>query len=162
MSINYLSNIEFRFSIKRLPNTEFYIQGVTMPGINSGFTTQPSPMRNIFRPGDKLEFEDLVLRCVVDENMASFREVWDWLVGITKPVEFDQYKTIKEGDDGIYSDATLTILNSAKNPHLEINFKDLFPIGVSNIDLDTKQTDMVPPTVEFTFKYGTYDINILS
>lgn len=157
MTVNYLSTIEFRFKINRLPNTEFYIQGVTMPGISSGFTTQATPMRMIYRPGDKLEFEDLSLTCVVDEQMKTYREVWNWLVAITKPTSFDERAAIESTAEGVYSDATLVLLNSSKNPSIEISFKDLFPISVSAIEFDTKQTDRIPPTVTYDFKYGTYD-----
>ena len=161
MNVNYLSNIEFRFTINRLPNVEFYIQGVTMPGISSGATIQPSPFKNINRPGDKLEYEDLTLKCIIDEKMEAYFEVWNWLIGITKPLEFGQYKRTKESEEGIFSDATLTILNSNKNPHVEVNFRNLFPTSVSSIDFDTKQTDVEPPMVDFTFKYGYYDFKTL-
>jgi len=159
---NFLSNIEFRFSLSRLPNVEFFVQSATLPGINSGYTTQPAPQRNIYRHGDKLEFDELQITCVVDEDMQSYIETWNWLIALTKPISFDQYKQIKDSQDGLYSDATLTILNSSKNPKIEVLFKDIFPTNVSGIELDTKATDVEPPTVSLTFRYNTYDIKVLT
>lgn len=159
---NFLSSVEFRFTIKRLPNVEFFIQGANLPGINSGYNTQPTPFKNVYLHGDKLEYEDLVLTCIVDEQMQSYIETWNWLEALTKPKSFDQYRGIKESEDGLYSDATLTILNSSKNAKIEITFQDLFPVSVSGIDLDTKQTDLTPPTVQLTFRYNSYSIKVLS
>jgi len=159
---NFLSSVEFRFTIKRLPNVEFFIQGANLPGINTGYTTQPSPFKNIYRHGDKLEYDELILTCIVDEQMQSYIETWNWLESLAKPRSFDQYKAIKESEDGLYSDATLTILNSSKNANIEIQFEDLFPTAVSGIELDTKQTDVNPPTVTLTFRYNAYRINVLS
>ena len=156
MAINFLSNIEFRFNIKRLPTVEFYIQEVTMPGINSGFAQHATPFKILPRTGDKMEFEDLILRCAVDEKMVSYTEVWNWLVSITNPTSFDQRAALEASDDGIVSDATLMILNSSKNPAIEVDFINLFPISVSSIQFDLKQTEQVPPVVDFTFKYDSY------
>lgn len=160
--LNYLSSMEFRFSINRLPKTEFYIQSVTMPGINSGSTPHPTPFKTTYRHGDKLEYDELIVTCVVDERMEGYQEVWNWLVDLTKGRgRFTDYQKTKESDEGLYSDATLTILNSSKNANIEITFQNLFPVSVSSIELDTKQTDITPPVVNFTFRYDSYSIGTI-
>jgi len=159
-NFNFINPVEFRFTIQRLPNVEFYIQGVTLPDISSGYTTQFTPFKTIYHHGDKVEFGDLQMTIVVDEDMTSYLDVWRWLIALTKPEGFEQYNQLSTSDQGLYSDATLTIMNSNKNANIEVTFKDLFPISVGNIDLSTSQTDIAPPTVSLSFKYSSYDISV--
>lgn len=161
-NLNFLSPVEFRFVIARLPNVRYNVQSVTLPGISSGVTSLPTPFRPMSFPGDNLTYDELVLEVIVDEEMRAFTETWDWLVSITKPENFDQYKNILESEDGLFSDATLTILNSSKNPGVEVQFENLFPISVGSIQLDTKATDVNPPTSSITFKYSKYRVKTIS
>ena len=155
---NFLNPIEFQFEVKRLPNVEFYVQSVNIPDISSGVTTQQTPFKNIYRPGDKVEFGDLQITCAIDENMETYKEVWNWLIALTYPNGFEQYQALTEpSGDGLYSDATLIIANSSKNANIEINFRDIFPINIGSIELDTTLSDVTPPRVEFTFKYAYYE-----
>lgn len=158
---NYLSAVEFKFVIDRLPNVEFYVQRANVPGISSGFSTTTTPFKNIYGPGDKLEYDDLTVDVVVDENMSSYIESWNWLSSLTRPEGFDGYANIQNGD-GIYSDATLFILSNSKNPNIKIKFKDLFPISVGQIDLDTTAGDIDPPIATLTFKYLSYNIELVA
>jgi hypothetical protein len=85
------------------------------------------------------------------------------LIALTKPEDFEQYADlIKAGGDGIYSDATLTLLSSKKNPNVEITFKDMFPISVGSIALATNATDVVPPVVDMTFRYSSYSFKVIT
>lgn len=156
---NFLNPVEFRFSIKRLPNVEYYIQGIDVPGISSSSTDIPTPFKTLHAPGDKLTYNDLTLTVLADENLKSYRDTFDWLVAVTSPDSFEQYAGLLAGD-GVYSDATLTILNSNKNANIELQFKDLFPIEVSQISLSTTQSDVVAPTFSVTFKHAGYYIKV--
>jgi hypothetical protein len=93
--------------------------------------------------------------------MQSYIETWSWLIALTKPENFQQYQSLLDGD-GIYSDATLSILNSKKNTNIQIRFKDLFPISVGSISLATNQSDVNPSVVEMTFKYSSYDFDFIT
>lgn len=158
---NFLNPNEFRFTLSRLPNVEFFVQSVVLPDISSTPVEQPTPFKTIYRPADKIEFGDLTLTVLVDENMQSYLETWNWLIALTKPENFEQYSDLVSGD-GIYSDATLTVLSSKKNPNIQIRFKDMFPISVGSISLATNATDVNPPVVDMTFRYSSYDFDVLS
>lgn len=158
---NYLSPVETRFTIKRLPNVSFFTQSVSLPGLSSGETTVPTPFKNIPLHGDKLEYDALNMQVAMDENMNSFIEVRNWLIGMTNPNEFEQYANLLAGD-GMYSDATLIVLNSSKNPNIEVTFKDLFPTSLGEITFDTRDTDIPVPVCTMTFKFLTYDIKLSS
>lgn len=157
---NYLNPVEFRFTIKRLPATQFFVQSASVPGINSGTTEQPTPFKNLYRPGDKLTYDDFVVTVIVDEHLESFIETFNWIEGLTKPESFDQYANLIEGD-GLYSDATLTLVTNAKNPNVEITFRDMFPTGLGQITLNTNANSVDVPTVDITFRYNSYDIKVI-
>jgi hypothetical protein len=144
---NFLNPNEFRFTLA--------------PDISSNPVAQATPFKTIYRPADKIEFGDLSMSVLVDENMQSYIETWSWLIALTKPENFQQYQSLLDGD-GIYSDATLSILNSKKNTNIQIRFKDLFPISVGSISLATNQSDVNPSVVEMTFKYSSYDFDFIT
>jgi hypothetical protein len=154
---NFLSPIEFQFSIERLPNLQFFIQSVNIPDITSGMTERSSPFKKIYGPGDKLEYGELIISCLIDEQMETYKEVWNWLIATTYPNGFEQYRELQESGNGIFSDATLLIMNSSKNPNIEIKFTDVFPTSVGPIQLDTTDTDVTPPQVDFSFKFSHYE-----
>ena len=158
---NFLNSNEFRFTLSRLPHVEFFVQGVTLPDISSTPVEQFTPFKTVYRPADKIEFGDLTLTVLVDEDMQSYLETWNWLIALTKPENFEQYADLLSGD-GIYSDATLTVLSSKKNPNIQITFKDMFPISVGSISLATNQSDVNPPVVDMTFRYSSYSFTLLT
>lgn len=154
---NFLSPIEFALKIERLPNLEFFIQSVNIPDISAGVTERSTPFKKIYTPGDKVEYGELIVSCLVDENMETYKEVWNWLISLTYPEGFEQYKQLQNSEQGIFSDATLIIMNSGKNSNIEIVFRDMFPTSVGPIQLDTSNTDVVPPQVDFSFKFSYYE-----
>lgn len=155
---NFLSPIEFKLILDKLPNVEFFVQSVNIPGISSGATERPTPFKSLFEPGDKLSYDDFNISVACDEDMVAYREISDWLISITKPESYDQYKVAASTKTGLKTDGTLVILNSNKNGNVKIKFKDLFPVSVGSMQLNTTGTDVTPPTFEITFKYTSYDV----
>lgn len=158
MNYNFLSPNGFKFVIKRLPEVEFMVQGVSLPGLSSSAIEQPSPFKNIMRHGDKLTYEDLIVDIRVDENMESYKEIYDWMVGLTKPETFTQYSTLKT-TEGLYSDAALVVLNSKGNPKIEISFKDVFPISIGSLQFTTTSSSVDYVSTNITFKHDGYTIS---
>lgn len=155
---NFLSNVEFRMSIKRLPNTTFFLQNANLPGVSASSTEIPTPFKNIYRPETTLTYNELNATFRIDEDLVNYREIYDWIVGTTFPENFEQYKNLKESADGVYSDITLSILNSSKNVNRLVMFKDAFPLSLSDIDFDLTSTDIIYPTATVTFQYNGYTI----
>ena len=123
--------------------------------------TAPSPLNKYFEPGDELEYEDLTLEFIIDEDMKNYMEVHAWLVGLTSPQHTDQYKALKNSEFGIKSDITLTILNSHKNPTVQVTYYDCFPIGLSSVQMDATNSDVTYAVANANFKYNYYTMEIL-
>jgi hypothetical protein len=148
---NFLSSVGFRLSIKRLPNTSFYVQSVNIPGLDGGISELPNPFKTIYTPGDKVTFGDLVVTVRMDAKLKTYEEIANWMFGLYYPDSFEQFSDLQKGD-GLYSDATLTILTPKGNPMLDFNFKDIFPVNLGELQMDTAVSDIDMLTCTITFK----------
>ena len=162
---NMLSPVGFQFEIQRLPNMNFFVQSVTLPGITASTVDQPSPLRSVPIPGDKIEYSELEVTFKIDENMNNYIEVFNWIRALGFPDNQDQYKTLEDQPSytggGIYSDATLTILSSAMNPNIRINIQDLFPVTLSPIEMNATQPDIEYLEAIASFRFLGYSFTQL-
>ena len=158
---NFLSQNGFRFNVKRLPNVSFFVQTVNIPGVTMNADETQTPFNTIYRVGDRLTWDDLTLTIRSDEDLDAFSEIFDWMVAATKSAGFAGYQSLVDGDDGVYSDATLTILNSKKNSNKILTFRDIFPISLGAINMDVTPSDITYSTFDVTFKYNTYTLGSL-
>jgi len=166
---NFLSPVGFRFTLSKYPKVSFFSNKANIPGISLGVAIQPNPFRDLPVPGDKLDYDDLRLEFLVDENMENYRAIYDWLIGLGYPETMDQIDNLSKVDQyqkreiiNLYSDAILEVLNSNYNPVLKIKFKDLFPTSLNTLDFDATQRDYTYFTGVVTFKYTIYQIQSLS
>ena len=79
---NFLSPVGFKFALKRSPKTAFFCNQANIPDLNLGVTEQPNYLRQIPTPGDMIDFGDLNLRFLVDEDLKNFMEIQNWIRGL--------------------------------------------------------------------------------
>ena len=154
-STKFLSPVGFRFNVEFTPQTNWFLTAANLPGISLGEVNQPTPLMQTQVPGNDLTFEPLSVTFLVDENLNNWRELYDWLTGIGFPNDYNEYSDQKKNKQ-IYSDATLTILNSNMVPNYIIMFKDLFPINVSDINFDSGSADIEGIKATASFRYLSY------
>jgi hypothetical protein len=159
MQQNFLSPTGFRFSIKRLPNVAFFVQSATIPGISMNAIEYYTPFKTLEFASSKLAFEQFNINIRVDEYMESYNEIFDWMVGLAPTKSFDQHATLKTSDFGLYSDASLIILDSRQNPALEVTFHDIFPVSLGAVSLDTTTADISYISCSITFGHNGYKIS---
>ena len=161
-NINFLSPLGFRFKLKRAPNLNFFVTDVNLPQISLGNIELPTPFKIINIAGSKLEYGDFNLTFKLDEDMATYFEIYNWLVAIGFPESFTQYKGLKEAQRGtpnqLVSDATLTIMTSDMIPNIEVNFEDLFPTSIGDINFTTSDTDVNYISATVSFKYKIFHV----
>ena len=155
---NYLSPVEFRFVIQRLPYTTFFTQNVSLPGVSINPVEQGTPFKTLYFTGDRLIYDQVSVTFRVNENMDNYLEIYNWMVGLSFPDRFSQFANLEASEQGLYSDASLMIMSSGKTPNVQYKLKDIFPINLSNIDLDTTSGDIDYVTATATFQLGSYDI----
>jgi hypothetical protein len=159
MITNYLSPLEFVVTVKRLPNVQFFTQRATIPSVIMQPIDKPTPFKTIFETGDRVTYSELNLTFIVDEQMNNYIEIFNWIKGLTFPENFNQFKNIKESEEGLRSDISIVVMNSHKNPSIRIDYYDCFPISLSEVLLDTTQSDIVYPEATVTFQYNYFSIS---
>jgi hypothetical protein len=161
---NFLSPVGFKFTLAKEPKVAFFCNSAQIPDISLGTAIQPSYLKDIDVPGDKLSYGDFSLRFLVDENLENYMAIHNWLVGLGYPESTEQYKTFTTNEDGItdpkeaFSDGSLHILNSNYRDIAVVKFKDLFPIYLTSLEFEATDTDIQYFTAEVTFKYTVYNI----
>jgi hypothetical protein len=154
---NFFNAKNFDFTIKRLPNVQFFVQGASIPGLNIDTTIQASPFASINRPGNKLSYDELMVTIAIDEKLVGYKEIYNWMTGMTSPNNFTQYQEL-EASDGVFSDASLIVLNSKGNAIVEFKFANLFPVSMSSIQMSTTNSTTEYVTTNIGFRYTTFEI----
>lgn len=157
-NVNFLSPLGFKFSVKKLPHVNWFIQDVSLPGLTLGEAIQPNPFGYAYQPGDKINYDPLNILFKVDEDLKTWEELHNWLVGLGAPRSFEEYAANKRtGKDAIISDATLIIMNSVMNPKFEVTFRDMFPTQLGELQFSSTNSDVTYVTINATFRYLNYD-----
>jgi len=168
---NFLSPVGFKFSLKRSPGVAYFCNEANIPDMTLGIAEQPTYLRDIPVPGDKIEFGDLNLRFLVDEDLTNYMEIQNWIRGLGYPQSISEYQDLekkayiqqgfgkKRAD--IYSDGTLQILSNNLIPKFRVIFNDLFPYSLSTVTFDATDTDIEYFTAEVGFKYTIYTLTDL-
>ena len=161
---NFLTGVAFKFNLTKLPKVDFFSNSTRIPELNLELTRQPSYLKNIDVPGERLTFGDLTLRFLVDENMENYLSVYNWLTGLGFPETTKEFKELTTDKDGqkdpkeAFCDGSLRILNSNYREVGKVKFLDLFPTSLTSLDFDATNTDIQYFTAEATFKYTIYNL----
>lgn len=153
MITNYLSPVSFKIIVDRMPNVEFFTQRASIPGLSMGAPEQLSPLHRIYKTPDRIEYAELDLSFIVDENMDNYREILSWMEGMGTPESSDQRAALQSSKHGVVSDISIIIENSARKPNLKFTFTECFPIALSGVQLDVTGSDVVYPEVSVTMRY---------
>lgn len=158
---NFLSPLGYKFVLSRTPNLNFNVQTVRLPGLTLSSTDTATPFITVPNSG-KISYAPLTITFRVNEDMSDYFEIRNWMEGLGAPVSFDQYKNTKNSDDGLYSDATLVIMNSAMKGNLSATFYGLFPIELSDLQFTTMDTDVNYLECTVDFRYLRSEIGVLN
>ncbi len=159
---NYFSPLEFKVSIKRLPNVEFFTQRSMVPSISTSPIIQPTRFNPIFQTPDTVNFSNLDLTFIIDEDLNNYTEIFNWMISSAFPENHDQFNKIKNSPEGLFSDISVIIMNSKKNSNIEVSYKNCFPISLSDIQLNTTDNDVVYPEAIASFQYDSFSIKKLT
>lgn len=172
---NFQTASRFDFSVEKIPNVDFFVQTVKLPGITLGVAEEGTPFTKIPWPGDHITWEPLNITFKLDEEWKTWYEIHKWIIGQGFPEKFKQYYDLKHGLDKdldgnlivpigkpkpkighIYSDATLLIHTSHNNPNIKITFSDAFPVFLSPLNFQTNLSDEKYLTCTVDFRYTYY------
>ena len=180
--MDYASPIQFRFKCSKLPKVEFFCQTANIPGIGLGVAEVDTPLKTMPFPGDKVTYQDLAISFLVDENLENYKEIHDWIIGLGAPQNHTQFSDLRATssdrfpgtsssnaitgqatadplpESGMYSDATLTILNSKNIAVTEIRFHNIFPTSLGALSYNVQASDVNYLQTAVDFSYMYYEI----
>lgn len=158
-NLNYLQPTGFKVVIDRTkyPNMEYFVQSVSHPGAQ--LTPLELPVRRITSvplAGDKITFSEVSFNIILDEDMKSYREMFDWMTRIVNDgqVSASQRDTKKP----TYADITLHVLSSHNNTTQKIRYLDCVPTSLGDINFESTQGDTTYVTFNASFRFSQFEI----
>jgi len=168
---NFLHPNKYTLTFGRAPSVQYFCQGVSVPGISLGEVPRNTPFIDLYSPGEKAIYDIMNITFIIDEELSAWKEIHDWIRGMTFPVNFDEYKNLgaqaKNKQAAIrpefpqFSDATLTLHSSSYTPLYRFKFYDCFPTTLSNFVMNSADSPENPMTADATIRFSYYDIEKL-
>mgnify|MGYP003643926255 FL=1 len=158
-NLNYLQPTGFKVVIDRTkyPNMEYFVQSVSHPGAT--LAPVELPVRRITSvplAGDKMTFSEVNFTIILDENMTSYTEMFDWMSRIVNDGQ------VSPRDRGskvpTYADITLHVLSSHNNTVKKIKYNDCVPTSLGNIEFTSTSGDVTYLTFDCSFRFSQFAI----
>ena len=157
VNTNLLQPTKYLLTFSRLKTVTYFCQSVNIPSVTLGEVERPTPFLDLYSPGTKLIYDPFDVTFLVDEELASWKNMYDWFISIANPEGFKGRNQSSEiqGNKNM-SDATLTILSALNNPLVRIQFYNCFPTSIGDINFDTKSSADEILTCNVSFRYQSY------
>ena len=152
---NFLNPIGYILKLDKFAGVDFFCQSANVPDVSMPTIEVASRFRNLpMIPGGGVTFGDFTVRFIVDEDLKNYYSVHSWMRDNGNADEMA--RTTPEAD--IYTNGQLHIVTSSYNPAFVVDFVDLFPVALSNLQFDATITDVEYITAEVTFKHQQFSI----
>lgn len=150
-NLNFLAPVFFRMAMDKLkfPNVEYTLQTILLPDVTLSPATMSTPHRRLGFAGDKVDYGEVQMTFLVDEEMKNYQEIYDWMIGSATQ---DDETNRKERD------ITLSILSSHNNITREIQFVNAFPTTLSSLPFDITVTDTQYLTAVVSFQFAYFKL----
>ena len=141
--------VNFLLEIPLAKELNYFVQTVDVPGLTMAGVE--SPYRNVQAnvPSNRIDYDQLNLTFIVDENWANWNYVFEWM------------KRIRTGNSAIsdtMSDITLNLVNSNKNLNKIMVFRGAYPTLLGTLPLDSTVVDSNPLVCSLSFRYQDFEL----
>ena len=141
-NINPLSPTGFRLTIDKIAGVTYFCQEANIPSMDLPSIEVGTPFSTSYVPGEIISFGELTVQFIIDENMTNYKAIYDWIVGLGFPQNYEQFHSFAGTSNkvgipsfgnnmGNYSDGTLEILGSNNIAVQKIKFVNLYPVTIS-------------------------------
>ena len=93
---NLLQPTKFLMSFDRIRDTQYFLQAVNLPGITGQQIRVPTPGLDYYSAGDKIEYNNLSITFILDEEMLSWRNIHKWFRSFASPEGTTERKALAE------------------------------------------------------------------
>jgi hypothetical protein len=111
-----------------------------------------------------MEYDPLTLSFLVDEDLENYLILHNWLRALGTPDSTTERKEFRLkmqqlfGNNDLYADATLMVLNSNYNHNFDVVFEDLIPIGLNALEFNATVDGTEYAMATVSFRYLAYQI----
>ena len=152
---NFLNPIGYLLKLEKFEGVDFFCQAANVPDVSMPTTEVASPFRGLpVYPGGGVTFGDFSVRFIVDEDLKNYYSIHKWMRDVGNA---DQMARTTAEDD-IYTGGQLHIVTSSYNPAFVVEFRNLFPVALTNLQFDATISDVEYITAEVTFKHQQFFI----
>jgi len=109
---------------------------ITVPSINIGATPQPTNIKTIYRPGDSLDFGDINMTFLLDEDYSNYLTLVEWLNRLRN------FREVSLEEDIV--DIAISLLDAKYKNVFTVNCEDCFIYNISDVFLN-QQIDSTEP-----------------
>lgn len=157
-NLNLLVNTNFKFLISNLPTTEFFCTAVTFPTLNVSSVQMWSPQGAVNTPAAGLNYSELSLDFLIDEDMTNYFELVDWIKAVSTPYTGRAQSLYDELGYDPYSDLSLILLDNNMNPLKTIVFVNAFPTNLGAIAFDSSVDVPIVQKCNVSFAFDHYQL----
>lgn len=149
---NFLQPTKFVLTFPEVPDMIYFCQKANIPGVSLGQAIQQTPNLDLYHSGTKLEYSTFDVSFLVNEDLTAWTTLYKWMLDLSS-VE-SSYTKRKESR----KQAILTIMSNQNNPKIRIKYLNLFPISVSDLELDTTLSAEEHIVATASFRYDWFEI----
>jgi len=159
---NPLQTTKYVFVMPRINNVQYFCQEANLPGLSLPEMPRPTSVVDLYAPGNKLVYNRLSIEFLVDAELKAWMDIHDWMRALTTPVKNEEYANLWRRETVLnskqmaqYADGILTIYSALNNPKFRINYVNMFPVSLSDIQFNSKGSvdDVLTAKVEFRYDY---------
>jgi len=164
-NFNYLQPTSFKLVIdrKNFPNLEFFCQQVTHPGLIMPSAEMPvRRMQSIPFPGESLTINELACDILLDENMESYSEMYQWILRNQVTNLDNQTRMQKADKPPTYADITLSIMSSHNNTTMQVRYIDAMPTSLGDISFQSTADGSEFIVFNATFRFSYFELKTVS
>ena len=179
---DYSQANQFKVYLPIFPTTEWFVTRVNIPGCTLGRADQYTPFVDVAIVGDKMQYDNFNCTFIVDESLANYMEMYNWVMNIGFPFSAKQQfnrtdrpdnmnrgansdkRNPRDGvyyeinDRDLYTDIVLTILSSKNNAVANVYIYEAFPVSLGGIEYSQAETDISYAMCDVSFAYTWFDI----
>lgn len=161
---NYLQPTGFKVVIDRenYPNLEFFAQSVNHPDVSM---SQPAiPFRrieNVALPGDTISYGDLSVSFILDEDMKSYTEMYNWLEKNINEEFIGEGPRSSNTAPRLPSlaDISVSVLSSHNNQNKKVLYKGCVPTSLSGLQFSAIASSVEYLTFDVSFAFTGFEIS---
>lgn len=159
-NFNYMQPTSFKLVIDRrnYPNLEFFCQNVTHPGMIMNPVELPvRRLAGLPFPGDTLTFNELSTNILLDENLESYTEMFNWIRRLLETNMLDNQAAGNTTQPN-YADITLSILSSHNNQTKQVRYIDCVPTSLGDINFESTSSGQEFITFAASFRFNYFEL----